>query len=113
VLLLRSLLAAALAVLCLTSCQTYPGDLKSDHYHYFLIRNTDYRGEVVADWIAQGPVVRTPEGYKFHAVEHDTAPPFPQQIHYPDGRSVEISGPNLVVRPCGQPYWLYKLRHGY
>jgi hypothetical protein len=66
----------------------------------------------VSDWIAEGRVVRTEVGYKFHAVERDTAPPYPQSIHYPEGRKMEISGPNLIVRPCGQPLWLYELRHG-
>jgi len=107
VLFLRPLLAAALVLLCLPGCQT-----NADHYHYFHIRNTDYRGRVLAEWIAEGHVSRTPDGYSFKAVEHDTAPPYPQSIHYPDTRFVEISGPNLVVRPCGQPFWLYKIRHG-
>jgi hypothetical protein len=82
------------------------------HYHphdYYLVQVTNPRGEVVTNWIAEGKVWQTWEHYyRFRAVERNTAGPYPQQIHYPDGRYEETSGANIHVTPCGKPLWLYE-----
>ncbi len=80
--------------------------------HYYRVHVTNVRGELVADWIAEGKVWRTFENtYRFRAVERITAPPYSQYIRYPEGRHMEISGSNIIVTPCGTPLWRYEGEH--
>jgi len=79
------------------------------HKQYSTVRVTDIEGRLVAEWVAEGCVLRIENGYKFKAVERVSGPPFPQVMRYPLGRHMEISGPNIVVTRCGKPLWLYHL----
>ncbi len=91
-------------------CDTAPIVVHPWHKTYHLVRVTNPRGELVADWIAVGKVFRTAaDTYHFRAVERDTAPPYAQEIHYPDAHPVEVNGANILVTPCGKPLWLYEL----
>ncbi len=76
---------------------------------YRLVRVSNPRGELIADWIAVGSVNRA-EGnsYRFKAVERISAPPNSEDIHYPEGRLVTIYGPTMIVSRCGKPQWLYE-----
>jgi hypothetical protein len=103
------LLPALLALVCFPGCETplvvsHPWPEK-----YYLVEVTNPRGELVADWIAEGHVWQTAANYyRFHAVERNTGGPYPQHIRYPDARYEEASGANIHVIPCGKPLWLYE-----
>ncbi len=96
-----------LIIATLAGCATSPWPR---HAHYHRVRVTNYRGELIADWIAIGPVVRTGENsYRLRAVERFSGPPGMEDVHYPDGRKTEAVGPNIHISPCGEPLWLYEL----
>jgi hypothetical protein len=105
VLLSRLFIALAL-LLTITGCETWCSD--PHRQKFYRVTVTNYRGEYIAEWIAEGYVSRTDFGYRFMAVERNTAPPHVQHIQYPLGRKVDISGPNIVIKPCGEPEWLYR-----
>jgi hypothetical protein len=66
----------------------------------------DPHGILIADYIAEGYVLRTSTGYRFKAVQRLSGPPFSKVSHYPYGRRIEASGPNIVVSRCPPPAWL-------
>jgi hypothetical protein len=76
---------------------------------YYKVRVTYPRAALVAEWIAEGPVKREREGYRIHAVERVSGPPFVTRSQYPHGRNVYVTGPNIVVTPTGKPWWLYEI----
>lgn len=78
---------------------------------FYLVQVTDYRGHLVAQWVAHGYPIRTDRGYKFEAVERVSGPPFVQRIRYPEGHKEEVGGPNIVITRCGEPRWHYEQRH--
>ena len=92
-----------LAACALVGCETAGSHQSSKKYRR--VRVTDPRGDLIADWTAEGFVARTERGYRFRAVERVSGPPFVQVNHYPRGR-------RIVVTPAGKPLWLYQL-HGY
>ena len=80
---------------------------------YYRVRVTNPRGELIADYIAQGEVKRTELGYVFKAVERTSAPPYMMTMRYPRGRRIEVAGPNIIVTPSGKPAWLYRMDGDY
>lgn len=105
------LLLLTLAATLLTGCESY-----FDRHPEFNTRNfkrvrvTNPRGELTADYIAEGGVWKTERnGYRFRAVQRTSGPPFPQTIQYPRGRRVEVNGANIVISRSGKPLWLYEL----
>ncbi len=90
-----SLLAA---VLIFNGCQTYTK-----------LRVTSYRGDLIADWIAEGAVHKKGPSYEIKAVERTSGPPFSQTTHYPNGWRTTVAGPNIVRWRTGKPFWLYQL----
>ena len=86
------LVAAAL----LTGCETYTK-----------FRVTNYRDEVVAEWIARGHIARVGNGYRITAVERISGPPYRTITCYPDGWRTTVDGPHIVYARCGKPYCLY------
>jgi hypothetical protein len=101
-------LLSLVALLCtFQGCAYYYSN--EPHKRYSTVRVTDIEGHPISQWIAEGFVARTERGYKFKAVERLSGPPFPQAIHYPMGRQIEIGGPNIVVSRCGKPLWLYRI----
>ncbi len=80
--------------------------------HYSRVCVTNPRGELVSEWIAVGHVWRTENnGYRFRALQRVSGPPYMQLARYPDGRIVEINGPNIHIIPCGIPIWVYQQAH--
>lgn len=77
--------------------------------HYRKVRVTDVEGHLIADWISEGSIWHYEKGYQFKAVERRTDTPYPQLLKYPHGRMVIVNGPNIVIRPCGKPEWLYRI----
>ncbi len=74
---------------------------------YSRVRVTNPRGELIADYIAEGRVRGTERGYAFYAVERTTSTPYMMTIRYPRGRWIEVAGPNILVTRSGKPEWLY------
>ena len=97
-----------LAVLLFAGCVTPLGRSKLPQ-HYRKITVTDYHGNLVAEWIAEGNVWRRGAGYRFVAVQRITPPPFVTTSHFAQGRKVLIDGPHITVAPCGKPDWLYEI----
>lgn len=105
------LLVLLLPLLLLPGCATrrYVGPEDA----YYRVRVTNPRGELIADYIAQGYVKRTELGYSFKAVERTSAPPYMMTLRYPRGRRIEVMGPNIIVTPSGKPAWLYRMDGDY
>ena len=107
--LLPLLLAAAL----LGGCESlsYTSNVFSRNRPYRKVRVTNLEGGLIADWIAEGYVRRSGNGYRFKAVQRLSGQPFSQVTRYPLGRRVVVNGPHIVIFPCGKPEWLYGLDH--
>jgi hypothetical protein len=103
------LLLLSLAVLLLASCASYFERSNAPYRKYYRVRVTNVRGEIVADWVAEGRVAKTERGYAFRAVERTSAPPFMTNTRFPHGRKVSIGGANIVVTPADKPYWLFEM----
>ncbi len=88
--------------LALASCQT----------SYTKFRVTNYRSDLVADWIAEGRYRKVGTGYEIKAVERTSGPPYMQMTRYPNGWRTTVDGPHIVFWRCGKPLWLHELeRH--
>jgi hypothetical protein len=99
---LLPIVAFALFTRCESISHPWPKNYRS-------VRLTNPRGELITEWTAVGHVARTEDnGYRFRAVQRISAPPYPEEIHYPEGRIVEINGPTIIVHRCGKPLWLYE-----
>ncbi len=73
---------------------------------YSRVVATDLRGRPIAEYIAEGPVRDTAEGYRFRAVERRIYRPEQLTFRYPLGRPLTAGAPNLGVFPCHKPEWL-------
>jgi hypothetical protein len=104
------LLLPILALVTLAGCESPAIVTHSTHHKtYRHVTVTNPRGEFVAEWTAVGSVTRTnSNAYRFRAVQRISAPPYSEEIHYPEGRLVEITGPAIIVARCGKPLWLYE-----
>ena len=98
-----------LALLFAAGCAVTPLGRSTFPQHYRKITVANLRSELVAEWIAEGNVWGGGGGYHFLAVQRITAPPYVQNIHYPQGRKVAITGPHITVGPCGKPEWLQQI----
>ena len=96
-----SLLLLASAAMFLTGCQTYTK-----------FRVTNYRDEMVAEWIARGHVARAGRGYRITAVQRLSGGAYPTLSRYPDGWRTTVDGPHIVRARCGKPFWLYQMEKG-
>ncbi|HWL50855.1 MAG TPA: hypothetical protein VNQ90_00365 [Chthoniobacteraceae bacterium] len=68
----------------------------------------DFRARPIAEYIAEGEVRKTSEGYAFRAVERRIFSPQPLRFRYPLGRPVTVSGSNVLVTPAAKPEWLVR-----
>lgn len=101
---LRHMLLALGAVIAISGCQTRRGNVE-----YTKFRVTNYRGELVANWIAEGSTRRVGDSFKIRAVERTSGAPYPQTTRYPNGWKTTVAGPHIVYWRCGKPLWLYEL----
>lgn len=97
-------LLALVALLLVTGCVTDQQESK-----YTKLRVTDEQGDLIAEWVAKGYVLRVDKGYRITAVERLSAPPHPILSKYPDGWRTTVTGPHILRWQCGKPYWLYEL----
>ena len=98
-----------LAATVLSGCVTAPLGRSALRQPYYKVRVTDPQSYLVSEWVAEGQVWRHRDGYRFKAVERVSAPPFSIRSKYPQGRTVYVVGPHIVVQQTGKPYWLYEL----
>lgn len=73
---------------------------------YTRLRITNPRGELIADWVARGPVWHVEEGYRITAVERTEGCPYPLTARYPDGWRTTVVGANIRRWRCNKPAWL-------
>lgn len=100
-----------LAIALLAGCETNKHKKDSDCGKYTRITVTDPSGDLISEWIAEGHVKKTEQGYEVMAVERRTAPPYPVTSQYPNGRRSTIIGPNIVLEDIEKPDWLKRLDH--
>ena len=79
--------------------------------NYTKFRATDPRGNLVAEWIAEGSFKSVAGGFSIKAVERTSGPPLSQNTHYPNGWQTTVACPNIVYYRCGKPLWLYQIDH--
>jgi hypothetical protein len=97
-------LCAFLFLLC--GCQVSPwGSSES----YTKLRVTDYRGRLIAEWVAVGAVHPVDGGYRIRAVERLSGPPYMVLSKFPDTWKTTVAGPNIARWRCGKPLWLYQM----
>jgi hypothetical protein len=104
----KFLLLPACACL-LAACETLPVSSAPIQYTHFRVTNN--RGELVADWIAEGPYRNAPPpgGYLVKAVERLSGPPLAQVSRFPNGWSTTVVGPHIIHWPCDKPVWLDRI----
>ena len=93
---LSSLLPIASAALLLCGCQNT----------FTRFRVTNYRDELVAEWVARGFVEPLERGYGITAVERKSGPPYSQVTRYPDGWPTVVTGSHIQHWHCPKPQWL-------
>jgi hypothetical protein len=98
-----------LAIVLLAGCET--AKHKKDVGKYTRLTITDPSGDLISEWIAEGHVKKTEQGYEIMAIERRTAPPYPITSQYPNGRRSTIVGPNIILEEIEKPRWLKKLDH--
>jgi hypothetical protein len=86
------------AMLFLSGCETFTH-----------IAVTDLQGEPISDWIAEGRVRKSDNGYLIKAVERRTPPPYPTLNRYPNGRAATVIGPNITLEEIDKPDWLSEM----
>ncbi len=87
-----------LAFILLTGCQTYTK-----------LSVTDYHGDRVSDWIAEGSVEKAEQGYAINAVERRSGPPDEVVNRYPNGWRTTVVGSNIIKQRVDKPQWLVEL----
>ena len=85
-----------IALPLLAGCQT----------QYTRLRITNPRGELIADWVARGPIWHVEDGLRITAVERTEGRPYPLTARYPDGWPTVVVGKNIHRWPCAKPAWL-------
>ncbi len=101
-----------LAFALLAGCETTRSKKKSDDEDdrkYTKLSVTDLSGNMMSEWLAEGRVKKAEQGYTINAVERHTAPPYPTDSKYPNGRICTVVGPNIILEDVEKPDWLKKL----
>ena len=91
-----------LALLALTGCTTT----------YTRLTVTNFDGERVSDWVAEGSVVRSEQGYQIRAVERTAEGAHPVTRRYPNGWRTVVVGAHVVMEEIDKPAWLVALDEG-
>jgi hypothetical protein len=91
-----------LALLALTGCQTT----------YTRLTVTNFDGERVSDWVAEGSVVRSEQGYQIRAVERSVEGAHPVTRRFPNGWRTVVVGAHIMMEEIDKPAWLVALDEG-
>jgi hypothetical protein len=89
-------------IVLLTGCQTT--------YHHVTVTNFD--GEVVSEWVTEGPIRRNDQGYAVRAVERTVYGAHPVVRRFPNGWRTNIVGPNILREEVEKPDWLEAIDAG-
>ena len=103
------LLAFALLASCENTRTRKEPDADGDSRKYTKLSVTDPSGDLISEWIAEGSVKKSDQGYTIKAVERRTPGPYPTDSQYPNGRVSTVVGPNIVLEDIEKPDWLKKL----
>ena len=103
------LLAFALLASCENTRTRKEPDADGDSRKYTKLSVTDPSGDLISEWIAEGSVKKSDQGYTIKAVERRTPGPYPTDSQYPNGRVSTVVGPNIVLEDIKKPDWLKKL----
>ena len=76
---------------------------------YTKLTVTDHQGDRIAEWIAEGPVKKTEQGYGIKAVERTSRAPHAITNRYPNGWHTQVIGPNIVRQRVDKPLWLAEM----
>jgi hypothetical protein len=90
------------ALLALTGCQTT----------YTRLTVTNFDGERVSEWVAEGPVRRVDQGYAVRAVERRVEGAHPVVRRFPNGWRTMVVGANILREEIDKPDWLVALDEG-
>ncbi len=97
-------------VLFVTGCQSPRADSKGSQTEFTKFRVTNYRGDLIADWVAEGKYQKTDrDGYLIKAVERTSGPPYSQTTRYPNGWNTTVAGPHIIHWLCPKPRWLAEM----
>lgn len=91
----------------LAGCQTPPTILGGPSYTKLTV--TDFEGEQIAEWIAEGLVRPVEQGYSIRAVQRTSGGAYPVVTKYPNGWRSTVTGPNIVKQPVDKPDWLAEI----
>ncbi len=101
--------ALLLAIALLAGCENQNTKPGPPTQKYTKLTVTDLTGDLVSEWIAEGRVKKSDQGYTIRAVERWTAPPYPIHSQFPNGRPSTVAGQNIVLEDVEKPAWLKKL----
>ena len=73
---------------------------------YSQVVSTDVEGCWISEYIAEGEITPTCNGYCFRAVQRRTFRPLTLTYKYPLGRFVKVQAPNIIITPACKPLWL-------
>ena len=73
---------------------------------YWQVVSTDVEGCWISEYIAEGDIRPTCNGYCFRAVQRRTFRPLTLTYKYPLGRFVKAQAPNIIITPACKPLWL-------
>jgi hypothetical protein len=90
------------ALLALAGCQTT----------YTRLTVTNFDGERVSEWVAEGPVHRVEQGYAVRAVERSVEGAHPVTRRFPNGWRTTVVGANILREEVEKPDWLVALDEG-
>ena len=76
---------------------------------YYRVTTADFEGKRIAEYVSEGRVKQTEDGFTFWAVQRRIFEPGVMEFHYPLGRNVTVAASNTVSVPTQKPEWLVKL----
>jgi hypothetical protein len=97
------------ALLFLAACQSTEDTRRtsdSAYVPYHRIVETNFSGERIVSWIAEGKIRHRDNGLAFRAVERTVYRPIQLNYHYPLGRPMWASASNIVICPVEKPVWM-------
>jgi hypothetical protein len=76
---------------------------------YTKFRATNPRGEMIAEWTAEGFYYPVSGGYRITAVDRISGPPHMLESHYPHGMRTMVTGAHIERWHTNKPLWIYEL----
>lgn len=73
---------------------------------YYRIVTADFEGKRIAEYVSEGPVKKSDDGFTFWAVQRRIFEPKEMEFRYPLGRQMTVAASNTVSVPACKPKWL-------